>query len=66
MLEKAEFRTFYDAAKEDFREIKGLPDVDDFEAVFAHFDKNGNGTIEKAEMMEVLMKCFLDAKAAAM
>ena len=65
MLEKSEFRAFYDAAKDDFREIKGLPDIDDFDAVFDHFDTNKNGSVDKAEMMTILMKCFADEQAAA-
>ena len=43
-------------AKNELAQIKGLPDVEDFDAVFNFFDKNGNGKIEKNEMLAVMKK----------
>ena len=60
VLEKTEFRAFYDVAKGELAQIKGVPDIEDFEAVFAFFDTNKNGSIEKAEMLAIIMKAYAE------
>ena len=53
-LEKDEFRSLHEDIKKELK--PNLPDLDcdDFEAVFKFFDKNGNGKVEKNEMLDVM------------
>ena len=63
-LDKEEFRVFYDEVKENFSEIEGCPDIEDYDAVFAFFDKNGNGGVERAELTAIMQSVADKAKAA--
>ena len=53
VLNKEEFRQIYDATKDELARIPDL-DIEDYDAVFAFFDKNGNGEIEKNELGAVI------------
>ena len=53
-IEKEEFKAFHEDNKKELKRYLPDLDCDDFETFFKFFDKNGNGKVEKSEMLDVM------------
>ena len=53
-LEMEEFKAFHEDTKEEIQKLFPDLDCDDFVDFFNFFDKNGNGKVQKTEMLAVL------------